>query len=52
MIGPADAPDVFRAAALPPLLETLPPLAVQPPTVTEALSGLVQLQLMVEDAPA
>jgi hypothetical protein len=52
VIGPGEAPDVFRAAVLPPLLETLPPLAVQPPTVTGTLSGLVQVQLMVEDVPA
>jgi len=29
----------------------LPPLEVQPPTVTVALSGLVQEQLMVEGVP-
>ena len=50
VIGPAEAPEVSRAAVLP-LPEMLPPLAVQPPTVTGALSGLVQVQLMVEDAP-
>src|SRR5208283_3462442 len=52
VIEPGEAPDVFRPAVLAPLLETLPPLAVQPPTVTGTLSGLVQVQLMVEGMPA
>src|ERR1700683_293535 len=52
VIRPGETPDVFRAALLRLPLETLPPLAVQPPTVTGILSGLVQVQLMVEDAPA
>src|SRR5271167_4427320 len=50
VIGPGDAPAGSRVALLP-LPETLPPLAVHPPTVTWALSGLVQLQLMVEVVP-
>jgi len=43
---------VVSSAALLPLPEILPALAVQPPTVTWALSGLVQVQLIVEDVPA
>src|SRR6202795_1137429 len=50
VIGPADAPVVLSVAVLP-LPEMVPPLAVQPPTVTGTLSGLVQVQLMVEVAP-
>src|ERR1700687_4912470 len=50
VIGPLEAADVSRAAELP-LPEMLPPLAVQPPTVTWALSGLVQVQRMVEGVP-
>src|SRR5277367_3668139 len=47
VIVPADAPVVFRVAVLPlPLM--LPPVALQSPTVTGTLSGLVQLQVMVE----
>src|SRR6202167_3341428 len=52
VIGPGEAPVVFRAAVLPLPAETLPPLAVQLPTVTGTLSGLVQGQLIVEDVPA
>jgi hypothetical protein len=48
--GPAEAPVVVRVAELP-LPEMLPPVEVHPPTVTVALSGLVQLQVMVEDPP-
>jgi hypothetical protein len=51
VIGPLEVP-VVSSAALLPLPEMLPPLAVQAPTVTWALSGLVQLQLMVEGVPA
>jgi hypothetical protein len=50
VIGPADAPAVLSVAVLP-LPEMLPLLAVQSPTVTGTLSGLVQVQLMVEDVP-
>jgi hypothetical protein len=38
--------------ALPPSPVTLPPLAFQPLIVTGTLSGLVQEQVSVEDAPA
>src|SRR5271157_399027 len=48
--GPADAPVVVRVAELP-LPATLPALEVQPPTATVALSGLVQVQEMVEGVP-
>jgi len=51
VIGPAEALYVFKVAALLPFPETLPPVAVQEPTVTVALSGLVQLQPIVEDVP-
>ena len=51
VIGPLEAPEASRVALLP-LGEMLPPLAVQPPTVTWALSGLVQVQLIVEGVPA
>src|SRR4029077_5957598 len=51
VIGPAEAP-VVSSVAVPPLPETLPPVAVQPLTVTGTPSGLVQLQLSVEDVPA
>lgn len=51
VMGPAEVPDVSRVAVLPPP-DTLPPLEVQPPIVTGALSGLVQVQLIVECAPA
>ena len=47
---PADAPVVVRVAELP-LPATLPELEVQLPTATVALSGLVQVQLMVEEVP-
>jgi hypothetical protein len=50
VIGPAGAPVVLSVAVLP-LPEMLPLLAVQSPTVTGTLSGLVQVQLMVEDVP-
>jgi len=50
VMGPAGAPEVFNDALLP-LPETLPPVALQPATVTEALSGLLQVQLMVAEAP-
>jgi hypothetical protein len=48
--GPAEAPVVVRVAELP-LPATLPALDVQPPTVTVALSGLVQVQVTVEGVP-
>ena len=48
--GPAEAPVVVRVAELP-LPATLPPLEVQPVTVTVALSGLVHEQLTVEGVP-
>jgi hypothetical protein len=51
VIGPADAPVVFRVA-VPPSPETLPPVAVQPLMVTGTPSGLVQVQVRVEGAPA
>ena len=51
MIGPDAAPVVLRVA-VPPSPEMLPPLAVQPPTVTGTLSGLVQVQVRVEGVPA
>ena len=50
VMGPEDAPEVSRAALLP-LPEMLPALAVHWPTVNEALSGLVQVQSMVEGVP-
>jgi hypothetical protein len=51
VIVPAEAPAVFSVAVLPlPLM--LPPVALQSPTVTGTLSGLVQLQVMVELPPA
>ena len=37
---------------MPPSPEMLPPLAVQPLTVTGTLSGLVQVQVTVEGVPA
>ena len=49
--GPAEAPVVVSVAELP-LAEMLPPLEVQPATVTGALSGLVQVQVMVAGVPA
>ena len=45
------APEVFSAAVLP-LPETAPSLAVQQLTVTGRLSGLAQAQLMMEGEPA
>jgi hypothetical protein len=51
LIGPDEAPVVFRVAEVPPP-EILPPLEVHPPTVTATLSGLVQVQLIVEYVPA
>jgi hypothetical protein len=51
VIGPEEAPVVVSVAELP-LPAMLPPLAVQLPTVTVALSGLVQAQVMVEGVPA
>jgi len=48
--GPAEAPVVVSVAELP-LPAMLPALDVQPPTVTLALSGLVQEQVMVEGVP-
>ncbi len=51
VIGPEEAPVVFRLAELP-LPEILPALEVQPPTVTGTLSGLVQVQLTVAEVPA
>jgi len=50
VIGPADAPVVFNVPVFP-LPETLPPVAVHPPTVTGTLSGLVQVQEIVLLAP-
>jgi hypothetical protein len=50
-IDPAEAPAVF-SDAVDPLPETLPPLDVQLLTFTGTLSGLVQLQVMVELPPA
>src|SRR5208282_4876807 len=47
---PAEAPVVLSVAELP-LPVTLPVLEVQFPTTTLALSGLVHVQLMVEDVP-
>jgi len=47
---PGDAPVVFKVPTLP-LPETLPPLAVQPETVTGTPSGLVQLQVIVAVPP-
>jgi hypothetical protein len=51
VMDPEEAPEVSRAAVLP-LPEMLPPLAVHWPTVNEALSGLVQVQSMVDVMPA
>jgi hypothetical protein len=51
LMGPDEAPVVFRRAELP-LPVMLPPLEVHPPTVTGALSGLVQAQVMVDEVPA
>ena len=51
LIGPDEAPVVFRVAEFP-LPEMLPPLDVHPPTVTGTLSGLVQVQEMVDEVPA
>ena len=48
---PADAPVVFRVPVLP-VPEMLPPLAVQSVMFTGTLSGLVQVQVMVELPPA
>jgi len=50
VIVPAEAPVVLSVAELP-LPETLPPVEFQPPTVTVALSGLVQVHEIVEDVP-
>jgi hypothetical protein len=41
-IAPGDTPAVLSVAE-PPVLETVPPLAVQPATLTGTRSGLVQL---------
>ena len=51
VIGPGDAPVVFKVAVLP-LPEMVPLLAVQLTTVTGTLSGLVQVQVTVELTPA
>jgi hypothetical protein len=51
VIGPGEAPVVFRVPELP-LPEMLPPVEVQLPTVTVALSGLVHVQVIVADPPA
>jgi hypothetical protein len=51
VMGPDEAPVVFRVAEFP-LPEMLPPLEVHPPIVTGTLSGLVQVQLMVDEVPA
>jgi hypothetical protein len=50
VMTPGVAPEVLRVALLP-LPETLPPLAVQPLTVTGTLSGLLQEQEMAEVPP-
>ena len=50
VVEPAGAAVVVRVAEFP-LPETLPALEVQLPTVTVALSGLVQVQVMVEGVP-
>jgi hypothetical protein len=47
---PAEAPVVLSVAELP-LPATLPPVEVQLPTATVALSGLVHEQVMVEEVP-
>ncbi|HVT80587.1 MAG TPA: hypothetical protein VHM90_08015, partial [Phycisphaerae bacterium] len=47
---PGEAPVVFRVAVLP-LPETLPLLAVQPLTVTGTLSGLLQVQEILDVPP-
>jgi hypothetical protein len=51
VIVPEGAPVVLRVA-VPPSPEMVPPLAVQPLTVTGTLSGLVQVQVSVEGVPA
>jgi hypothetical protein len=51
VIGPLDVPEESRVALLA-LPEMVPPLAVQPLSETWALSGLVQVQLMVDGVPA
>src|ERR1700733_5729841 len=51
VIRPGETPEVSKDSVLPPLLETPPPLAVQPATATGALSGLVQVQLIVDGVP-
>jgi len=51
VMAPAGAPVVSRVAELP-VPETVPADAVQPPTVTGTLSGLVQVQERLEDVPA
>ena len=48
---PAEAPSVFRVAVLP-SPEMVPPVEFHPETVTGTLSGLVQVQVMVEGVPA
>src|ERR1035438_1254523 len=50
VIGPEDAPVVFNVPVFP-LPEMLPLLALHPPTVTGTLSGLVQLQVIVDVSP-
>src|SRR5262249_15598826 len=51
VIGPAAAPLVFKVPVLP-SPEILPPVAVQLPTGTGTLSGLLQVQVMVAVVPA
>ena len=51
VIVPADAPAVFSVPVLP-VPEIVPMLAVQLLTFTGTLSGLVQVQVMVELPPA
>ncbi len=51
VIGPDAAPVVVSVAEFP-LPAMLPALEVQPPTVTVALSGLVQEHVIVEGVPA
>jgi hypothetical protein len=48
---PGDAPAVVSVATLP-LPETLPPLELQPETVTGTPSGLVHVQVTVTGVPA
>src|SRR5690242_18361736 len=51
VIGPADAPLVFKLAVLPAPV-TVPAVAFHPDTLTCMLSGLLQSQLMLAVPPA